>query len=270
MKKKEKSKFKLASILPYAIGAAIGLLFAFFSNGSNTKGAGGESSLALEFVPVLILLTSFFFGIALNVVLHELGHLICGLLSGYKFISFSVGHIMLVKENGKLKKKSFGVAGVGGQCLMSPPEPVNGAFPFLLYNLGGSCMNFIVSGIFVMLFMLLRDAVVYSESIFLPIAFVGALLGIINVLPIKIEGVSTDGHNIVSMRKSEISRRAFWVLLTMNARMALGARLKDLPESWFEITEGYDFNDTVSANVAAFRLNRLIERRDFAEAKALA
>jgi hypothetical protein len=204
------------------------------------------------------------------VVLHELGHLICGLLSGYRFISFSIGHMMLVKENGKLKKKRYGVAGVGGQCLMSPPEPVNGAYPFLLYNLGGCCMNFIVSGIFAALFLLLRDVVAYSEVIFLPIALVGVILGITNVLPIKMGGISTDGHNIFSLQKSEISRRAFWALLTVNARMALGERLKDLPEKWFEVTEGYDFNDTVQANVAALRLSRLIERHDFAEAKALA
>jgi hypothetical protein len=178
--------------------------------------------------------------------------------------------MILVKENGKLRKKRYGLAGVGGQCLMSPPEPVNGAFPFLLYNLGGSCMNFIVSGIFVTLFLLLRDAVAYSGFIFIPIAFAGALLGITNILPIKMGGVSTDGHNIISMQKSEISRRAFWVLLTMNAQMVLGERLDELPEKWFEVTEEYDFNDTISANIAALRLSRLIARHDFAEAKALA
>jgi hypothetical protein len=268
--KKEKSKFKLASILPHIIGAAIGLLFVFFFVDNNVQKSTGESSFALEFVPILILLISFSFGTVLHVVLHELGHLICGLLSGYRFISFSVGHMMLVKENGKLKKKKYGVAGVSGQCLMSPPEPVNGAYPFLLYNLGGCCMNFIVSGIFLTLFLVLREVVAYSEFIFLPIAFEGVILGIINVLPIKMGGISTDGHNIVSLQKSELSRRDFWVLLTISARMARGGRLNDLPDSWFEVTEGYDFNDTISANVATLRLGWLIEHHDFAEAKALA
>ena len=41
------------------------------------------------------------------IIIHELGHLIFGLLSGYKFSSFRIGNIMLVKTGGKLKFKKL-------------------------------------------------------------------------------------------------------------------------------------------------------------------
>lgn len=85
----------------------------------------------------------------IQVVIHEAGHLICGLLSGYTFSSFRIGSFMLLKENGRLVTKRLKIPGTGGQCLMAPPEMVNGKFPVVLYNLGGSLFNLIVTLLFV-------------------------------------------------------------------------------------------------------------------------
>ena len=65
-----------------------------------------------------------------HVIIHEGGHLVCGLISGWKYLSFRVGNLTLVKQDGKLKCKKTTVAGTGGQCLMIPPqcEPENARF----------------------------------------------------------------------------------------------------------------------------------------------
>ncbi|MBO5413517.1 MAG: hypothetical protein J6A29_04410, partial [Clostridia bacterium] len=54
----------------------------------------------------------------LHTIIHEAGHLVFGLLSGYKFVSFRIGNIMLIKIKNKLKFKKFSLLGTAGQCLM--------------------------------------------------------------------------------------------------------------------------------------------------------
>ena len=58
----------------------------------------------------------------LQIVLHEGGHLLFGLLSGYRFVSFRIFNWTLIRQEGKFRLKRFGIAGPGGQCLMLPPD----------------------------------------------------------------------------------------------------------------------------------------------------
>jgi len=58
----------------------------------------------------------------LQIVLHEGGHLLFGLLSGYRFVSFRIFNWTLIRQEGKFRLKRFGIAGTGGQCLMLPPD----------------------------------------------------------------------------------------------------------------------------------------------------
>ena len=84
---------------------------------------------------------------------------------------------------------------------MSPPEPIGNTYPFTLYYLGGGLMNFITSGVFFALFLLLRDAFPYAGEIFIPVIGLGILTGLMNLLPLKISGLVTDGYNVVSLKK---------------------------------------------------------------------
>lgn len=75
----------------------------------------------------------------LQAILHEGGHLVCGLLSGYRFLSFRVGSFTLLRQNGRLVLRRFYLPGTGGQCLLEPPD--GDEVPFRLYNLGGGLAN---------------------------------------------------------------------------------------------------------------------------------
>ena len=88
----------------------------------------------------------------LQVIIHESGHLVFGLMSGYRFGSFRIASFIWVKDQGKIKFKRMKIAGTGGQCLMSPPEMVDGKFPVVLYNFGGALMNLIFAALFIGLF----------------------------------------------------------------------------------------------------------------------
>ena len=269
--KKKKPKISLKSLLPYAFGVVLGLVIANI-NGHNAgaEAAAEGSSLGMELLALLPGLASLVIGLILHIILHEAGHLAAGLLSGYKFTSFRVGNIMISRQDGKLKLGKFSIVGAGGQCLMSPPQPTNNTYPFALYYLGGGLMNFIASGIFIAVFLLTKDTFLYSGDIFITLAVVGVFLGLINILPLKFSGIVTDGHNFISLAKSEKTRQANWLLLTANACISSGERAKNLPEEWFVFPEDYDFNDTLSANIATMGLARLIDCHKFDEAKIFA
>ena len=81
----------------------------------------------------------------LQTVIHEAGHLVFGLMSGYQYCSFRIGSFMWIKQDGKMRVKRFSLAGTGGQCLMAPPDLVDGKMPYVLYNMGGCLANLIVS-----------------------------------------------------------------------------------------------------------------------------
>ncbi|MDR0272146.1 MAG: hypothetical protein LBI27_02360 [Clostridiales bacterium] len=243
----------LKFLLQFLIGAAIGIAIVILI------GVDAEKDSSVRFFVFLIGLALTFFGFILHLILHETGHLIGGLLSGYKFVSFRVFNIMIIKDNEKLKIKKYNLPGTGGQCLMESPENEN---VFALYYLGGSLMNLFISVIFFALF---------SHNLWIMlILVVPGIFGIINILPLKMEGIATDGYVFNSLRKNKKSRRANWIVLKAYARISAGERMKELPAEWFEFSDDCDFNDPVAGNLATMGLARLIDLHNFDEAKILA
>lgn len=49
----------------------------------------------------------------------------------------------------KIRLRRLSLAGMAAQCLMCPPEIINGKFSFVLYNLGGSLMNLVTVPFFI-------------------------------------------------------------------------------------------------------------------------
>lgn len=73
----------------------------------------------LEMAVIIVLV---FLGCYLNIIIHELGHIVFGKLSGYEFISYRVGSLMLLKRDGKFVWKRYAIPGTGGQVVMRPAK----------------------------------------------------------------------------------------------------------------------------------------------------
>ena len=89
----------------------------------------------------------------LAIVIHEFGHLCMGALCGYSFVSFRIGPIEIVNENGHVKVSFKRIPGVLGQCIMMPPdskEPEK--VPAVLYHLGGGLFNLITASTALLIF----------------------------------------------------------------------------------------------------------------------
>lgn len=145
MSKKETKKRKSGQILIPAcfvlIGAACGILFMKFLDGPETAGASRGDKI----LKILVALVSMCAALILQIIIHEAGHLVFGLLTGYRFISFRVSSFMWMKDNDRIRFKRMSIAGTGGQCLMAPPDLKDGKMPVQLYNYGGAIMNLIAS-----------------------------------------------------------------------------------------------------------------------------
>jgi len=171
---------------------------------------------------------------------------------------------MLMKEEKGMKLRRMSLAGTGGQCLMIPPDMVDGQFPFVLYNLGGSFMNIISGLLFLGLYFLLGN-VAYLSVLLLILAVIGFGFALVNGLPLRLGSVDNDGYNTLSIRKDPESLRAFWIQLKINELSSRGVRLKDMPEAWFEAPQRQD--NAMVASLFAFHCNRLMDEHRLEEAE---
>ena len=203
-----------------------------------------------------------------HIIIHEGGHLVFGLLSGYRFSSFRIFSFMWVKEGERVKFKRHSIAGTGGQCLMSPPDIQNGEMPVVWYNLGGSLMNIIFSTIFLVCFFLSNSVSVLS-GILLLLSLRGYSLAILNGVPMRMGALDNDGYNAISLTKDAEAREAFWMQMKVVEETTKGVRLKDMPAEWFSVPTDEAMKNSMVAARGVFACNRLMDEERFAEADEL-
>ena len=62
-----------------------------------------SDSIFIELLKFYGLFILIIIGYMVQIIIHEAGHLIFGLLTGYTFVSFRIGSLTIIKEDGKLK-----------------------------------------------------------------------------------------------------------------------------------------------------------------------
>ncbi len=255
MAEKKKKKFYLLPIVSFILYIALGF-YAGYMLGESL--ANYDPIYNLAFFPIL------FIAIILNVIIHEAGHLVCGLLSGYEFSSFRIFNFMIVKEDGRLKTKRFSLAGTGGQCLLVPPEMQNGEYPVVLYNLGGALADLMTALIMFMLSLVLPMP--WLSAILRIIAANSLVSAIINGIPMRSAMITNDGYNAWSLRKDDDARKALWLQLKINDKAIKGYCLKEMPDEWFVLPSDEGMQNPLIAATGVFCCNRMMEQHRFAEA----
>jgi hypothetical protein len=251
--KKLKNILKMlgGALLAILVGGAIGIAISEIHSESQVDGV----LFPLELVAAMII--SFY----LSVIVHEGGHLVFGLISGYRFSSFRVGSLMLMRSEGKFSLRSFSLAGTGGQCLMCPPNPVEGSVPVVLYNLGGVIFNMIFSVISMVLYFLYRDIPFLSPTL-LVFGIISVIIVLTNGIPLYTGGIANDGMNALSLAKDRRAAVAFLNQLRMNEAQTRGIRLCDMPAEWFHIPNDADMRNVTFATTGVFRANRTMDSGD--------
>lgn len=242
------------------IGAACGFFMVMYVD---TVGDGAPLHESILTLAGLFLWM--YVAILLQLILHEAGHLLAGLLSGYTFSSFRVFSLMWVKESGRIRLKRLHVAGTAGQCLMAPPEMKDGRIPLVLYNLGGSLMNLAAGAAALVCFLLLPRTPLLSAML-LMFAVIGFVFAMMNGIPMRLGMVDNDGFNAFALTRNPEAMRAFWVQMKVNEQISLGVRLREMPEAWFAFPDDCAMQNSMVAALGVFACNRLLDTGDFTAA----
>ena len=230
----------------------------------------GTSFSDTPFILYLVLIwAGLYFGLLLNIFLHEAGHYFFGRLTGYTFVSFRIGKWIFIKEGEKIVLRRFNVPGTGGQCLMMPPQPFHEDFPYRLYNHGGWIFN-MITVIVISVVLLLVPMDLSLSSFLLIFALIALSLALTNGIPMKLSGYPNDGSNIRSMKKSADCRRAFYMQMHIHGVYVSGVRLEDMPEEWFQHSESADSSEPLIATLDEFRCSRAFGKGETEEATRFA
>lgn len=258
-KKRRRDNSALVSILfMVLLGAALGILAGRDLFGVVEDVSFGE--YLFHICGLIVMMSAAFY---LQLILHEGGHLVCGLLTGYRFVSFRVGSWMVQRENGRLHFRRYTLAGTGGQCLLAPPEMTDGKMPYRLYNLGGVLANLLTALLAGVLIVPCRD--VWGAKVFFEmLCLTGIGIALTNGVPLRVQGVANDGANARDLGKDPAALRSLWVQLSINAKQADGVALRDMPEEWFTQPTG-NLDSIMVATLAVLHANRLMDERRFAE-----
>ena len=255
-------KNQLKTALPYipmvAAGAVCGVLVACYAERAAENGFPGGMPGAL-----LLLFGGLCLAFFLQTAVHEGGHLLFGLLTGYRFCSYRVGSLMVVRQEGRLRLRRLSVAGTGGQCLMAPP-PWSRDLPVALYNLGGCLLNLLCAGLCLALWLPLRQRPV-PAALLLICGLAGLVFALLNGIPMRLGGLDNDGRNALNLRKHPQALHAFWLQMKVAECQAGGVRLKDMPAEWFLRPES-GLEDPLVAAAAVFGCCRLMDELRLEEA----
>ena len=254
----------IAMVFCILIGAVCGFLTVRYIG----VDAGAEKSFHEEILSLIGLLLGMYVAMLVQLIIHEAGHLVFGLFSGYKFSSFRIFGFMWVKEGDKIKLRRLSIAGTGGQCLMAPPDPVDGVIPLVLYNLGGSLMNIITAVIFLGLFFVFAD-IPFLSMVMLLSAVIGLIFAIMNGVPMRMGTVDNDGYNAFALTRNAEAMHSFWVQMKVNEQLAKGARLKDMPDEWFVVPSDKAMKNSMVVVMGVFACNRLMDAQQFEDADKL-
>lgn len=263
-KKKGGLSAVISTVIMMLIGALIGVLSIIHLEGF----FDGDVPLHILFLAIAALVIGIYVAMLFHLVVHEAGHLLFGLMTGYEFTSFRIGSFMWVREDGKVRLKRLAVVGTGGQCLMTPPAIKDGKMPFMLYNFGGVLLNIILGALFLVGYFFCP-----AQSFFAPLLIVFSIGGFVvaatNGIPMRMGPVDNDGYNARAIRKSPAAVEAFWIQLTANGELAKGVSLREMPDEWFTMPTDEEMKNSIVATRGVLACNRSMEEKRFDEADAM-
>lgn len=228
------------------------LILVGFSFGWGLAQASGQIELSIGLGTIAGFFMVLFLTIIVAVVVHELGHLVVGLLNHYHFYAVQFFFLYIYKENGKLKitvKKAN--AGVAGLCLMFPGENLT-IKNHLYYILGGVFFNGLSCLYFLAVFLLTSSGWV---RIYSGVALTLTLLLIIlNLFPNEKSTVYTDGMIAKLLRDGSPDGEGYLLYQTLSAMLISGVKRPRDMET-IEIKKSYNEFVTVMLSTLQYSID---------------
>lgn len=256
----------LSFVVIIAICALIGATFGIIISNK----LGSELTTMQLILRLLEIMLIFVFVMFVQVIIHEIGHLIAGLMRGYRFLSFMILNLMITRRDGKFHFSRFGIPGAGGQCLMVPPAEGDTDAGIALYNAGGIIINTftaIITGVMLALF---YDSMSFETvSILWAMTAIGVMFALQNGIPMTMGGLPNDGKNIRELKKDRFSTFVFLKTMRVVATMQEGGDIdREMPKYLCDDRD-IDLKNPIHAMALNFDLSAAVSRMDFKKACAI-
>ena len=217
----------------------------------------------IRFIDIIYTLFIFMFSLPLHIVLHEIGHILGGFISGYDFIMFRLFNTVWIKIDEGISKRKEYVPGIAGQALMVPPETQEDEQPpFLLYNASGILMNIFTAILFIFIGRVISIQAITHFLFFS--ALIALLLAITNAIPFQ----GTDGYNILQYLKHRKAHDEIIDILYMYRDMVRGVSLEEL-QKYVDLDSFDSFKNPNAATIYTLRASYLFEIKDFKGARKI-
>lgn len=198
-------------------------------------------TLIRAFFNIICFIIFFLLFYCCNVLIHEMGHLLCGMATGYKFSSFTIGNIIVLNKQGKLLVKKFHIPGTGGQCLMKPPSYNDGSFAYKMYLLGGLLANLLGLLIACVMVMVQKEgSIIICSYIFSDICIILA-----NIRITDFGEVDTDVGTFINVRNDTVSKRAFWLQLYIATMQNDDIEMQMIPKDMLALPSNIEFSNNL-------------------------
>lgn len=227
--------------------------------------ASAGQSLFLLAAGMVILCIWYF----IHIILHEAGHMVAGLLTHYRFVSFRIGSFTIVKDGSKLTTKKMVVKGTAGQCLMCPPLCEPDQLEDTWYLLGGALMNLAFASLGMYLYGAVPQSLV-SFFVFFSGGIIGVMTCISNLCPLKIGGMANDGYNIFFTGQNKTAKAAMYYILLLNARMSELEKIEHLSDGLLQKIFEFPYSDLSNiyeANLYSLMSTLYLAKGEYEKAK---
>jgi len=181
---------------------------------------------------ILIILSIFltaFISFLLSIILHELGHLVFGLVSGYKFHSFQIFNIKLINTgNNKIKLQKANNM-LLGQCVLKNDDDIKD-MKYKLYLYGGSIFNLSFGFISLIVYILILVFTEEYSMVLLVFSWINFMLFYSNGVPLNVNNIYNDALNMKLMNKYDFMKYAVLNGLKLQREMEEKETINDVDD----------------------------------------
>ena len=244
MSKTKKQKPWWVGFLLMGGGAAAGYIGAslFFNDGNIEKATNTGPNI---FLVVLMVLVSFF----LVILIHEIGHVLGGLIMGNEFSMMVVGPLKFQKDDGKYSLTFNKSIAMAGGLALTLPTKVEGFKKRRAVTIGGGPLASLVLAL-VAYFLHQQAGDIFPEvwkGFFMGMAIFSTVIFVTTIIPMKAGGFMSDGMQLLMTLRNDEKAQKYANFMHVFALNNKGTEPKDFPPALFEsqinrpVEDIYDF-----------------------------
>lgn len=222
------SKKSKSSILMILIGLAGGVAIGYGIG----KIMGGKAMLFSDKPSLWAILLAIPIGFYLTIIIHELGHVLGGLIMGNDFVFVTAGPFKLSKEEGSLKFSLNKHINLSGGLAMTLPKKVEGfRLRRFIVIFGGPLFSILSALACFGVYQFSWSTFSSKMQLFILLfGFMSFLVFVITIIPQNVNGMMTDGYQLMMILKDDDKAKKYADMLHLTALNQQGKSPSEYPE----------------------------------------